>query len=128
MKVNDLVLYLGDLFRVEQVGVPSEVLEGELCNIQKLNFGDDKMYSLVVPVADVQTEGRITCFKDFKYDIKDRIFIKWIDVPFEVVNRYKQLKRNKIEDCYEIMGLNKRRIMITVTEEDIVRRIDQCIR
>lgn len=45
-----------------------------------------------------------------------------------VVNRYKQLKRNKIEDCYEIMGLNKRRIMITVTEEDIVRRIDQCIR
>ena len=59
MKVNDLVLYPGDLFRVEQVGVPSEVLEG---------------------------------------------------------------------DCYEIMGLNKRRIMITVTEEDIVRRIDQCIR
>lgn len=128
MKVNDLVSYLGDLFRVEQVGVPSEVLEGELCNIQKLNFGDDKMYSLVVPVADVQTEGRITCFKDFKYDIKDRIFIKWIDVPFVVVNRYKQLRRNKIEDCYEIMGLNKRRIMITVTEEDIVRRIDQCIR
>ena len=50
MRVNDLVLYLGDLFRVEQVGVPSEVLEGELCNIQKLNFGEGKMYSLVVPI------------------------------------------------------------------------------
>lgn len=128
MKVNDLVLYLGDLFRVEQVGVPSEVLEGELCNIQKLNFGEGKMYSLVVPIADVKTKGRINCFKDFKYDIRDRIFIKWIDVPFVIVDRYKQLKRNKIEDCYDIMGLNKRRIMITVTEEDIVRRVDECIR
>lgn len=128
MKVNDLVLYLGDLFRVEQVGVPSEVLEGDLCNIQKLNFGEGKMYSLVVPIADVQTTGRINCFKDFKYDIRDRIFIKWIDVPFVIVDRYKQLKRNKIEDCYDIMGLNKRRIMITVTEEDIVRRVDECIR
>ena len=128
MRVNDLVLYLGDLFRVEQVEVPSEVLEGELCNIQKLNFGDDKMYSLVVPVADVQTKGRITCFKDFKYDIKDRIFIKWIDVPFVIVDRYKQLKHNKIEDCYDIMGLNKRRIRLTVTEEDIVRRVDECIK
>ena len=128
MRVNDLVLYLGDLFRVEQVGVPSEVLEGELCNIQKLNFGEGKMYSLVVPIADVQTKGRINCFKDFKYDIRDSIFIKWIDVPFVIVDRYKQLKRNKIEDCYDIMGLNKRRIMITVTEEDIVRRVDECIK
>lgn len=128
MKVHDLVLYLGDLFRVEQVGVTSSVLEGDLCNIQKLNFGDDKMYSLVVPVTEVQTKGRINCFKDFKYNIKDRIFIKWIDVPFIIVNRYKQLECNKIVDCYEIMGLNKRRIMLTVTEEDIVRRIDECIR